>query len=1367
MPGGTSIVDNANLAMDSALTATGVRAAQQNPQFAAINGAGVTTVIIDTGIDLNHPFFGPDADQDGIADRIVFQYDFADGDANAGDVAGHGSHVSGLIASQDAMYYGVAPGADIIALKVFEDSGKGYFSYLEQALQWVIANQETYHIGVVNLSLGDGGFWTDTFSRYGLGDELAALADMNVIVVAAAGNYYASRLGLAYPASDPAVIAVGATWAMDFGGPWRISTGATDYVTGVDHICAFSQRDGDLLDVFAPGARLNNANAAGGVNTMQGTSQAAAFVSGIATLSQQIALQELGRGLTTAEFALLLQETSDIIIDGDDEVDNVLNTGLEFGRINFLALAERILSFNENPADGGSTAEGDGDAEGLLQPAAPGKHAVTLNAGQSASGLDFGNFKLGEIHGVSFEDLDGDGAQEPGEASLSGRTVYLDADANGQWDTGETSTVTDESGNYSFSDLGPGTYKIAEVLPAGWVRTAPVDDTHEVTMTSGLVAADKDFGSRVMINAGTQAGDGSADAFRLVRNGEAVELWVNDGLVLTSPFDSAPFLRINGSSDNDTLTVDWSQGNPVPEKGIAFDGIGTGDIDKLVLTGGPVSEVVHTLTTATSGTVTVDGAAISYRSVGLITDNLTTVNRTFQFGDSADTITFRPNRLSSTGTGATVEFSSPSGSLTVNTGGGNDRLTVESVVPAVPVAFQVVFNGGLGNDTINAGMADYPVKLWGGDGTDILTGGRKNDFLFGGDGNDTLKGGPGDDYLEGGLGTDTLLGGPGKNILIQEVNEAPVLAAIGNREADEGAPFTLQLSASDANLPAQTLTYSVAGSPTGATFNPATGLFSWTPAEDQGPGTYELTFGVTDGVLSDAETIQIQVNEVINAGAQAGDGSADTFRMVRNGDALEVYVNESLSFTAPWATAPFFKIKGSGDNDTLTVDWSQGNPLPVAGIAFDGVASGDIDKLVLTGGSVSEVVHTLTNATSGRVTVDGATISYLSAGLITDSLTTANRTFQFGDSADTLTFRPNRLSSTGTGATVEFSNTTASLRVNTGGGNDRLTVESVVPAVPVAFEVIFDGGSGNDTINAGMADYPVTLVGGDGTDTLTGGRKNDFLYGGDGDDILKGGPGDDYLEGGPGTDTLLGGPGVNTLVQDGTSPLSAASAPTTASVAASTAPAGSPAPMAAGTKDNGNRLLNGSTLALEQVQFRIADVSGPVLGQVIGNTILADRDAAGRGWFTDSTSASDSKLGNFDLLGEMCAPLSSPAVGTMDLLSAVLGDVGHVPGFEPLPSGGLEATLPAGEGHLPTALSSQNHDKAGQATVSLSATRHSSQERVVMVFDEAKGEFSRPGIKSLFPELRFDPAQWDAADAQKKDNNDDWIVQLPVRKLHG
>src|ERR1043165_4970641 len=58
-----------------------------DPRFTGIDGHGYSSVIIDTGIDLNHPFFGPDANSNGIADRIVYQYDFSgSNDSDASDV---------------------------------------------------------------------------------------------------------------------------------------------------------------------------------------------------------------------------------------------------------------------------------------------------------------------------------------------------------------------------------------------------------------------------------------------------------------------------------------------------------------------------------------------------------------------------------------------------------------------------------------------------------------------------------------------------------------------------------------------------------------------------------------------------------------------------------------------------------------------------------------------------------------------------------------------------------------------------------------------------------------------------------------------------------------------------------------------------------------------------------------------------------------------------------------------------------------------------------------------------------------------------------------------------------------------------------
>jgi subtilisin family serine protease len=107
-----------------------------DPRFADINGQGQTVVVLDTGINLNHSFFGPDSDNNGVADRIVFAYDFTgtnSGDAN--DVNGHGSNLASIVGSQDATYIGMAPGCNIIALKVLSNSGSGTFADIEEALQ--------------------------------------------------------------------------------------------------------------------------------------------------------------------------------------------------------------------------------------------------------------------------------------------------------------------------------------------------------------------------------------------------------------------------------------------------------------------------------------------------------------------------------------------------------------------------------------------------------------------------------------------------------------------------------------------------------------------------------------------------------------------------------------------------------------------------------------------------------------------------------------------------------------------------------------------------------------------------------------------------------------------------------------------------------------------------------------------------------------------------------------------------------------------------------------------------------------------------------------------------------------------------------
>ncbi|MDW8444849.1 MAG: S8 family serine peptidase [Acetobacteraceae bacterium] len=487
VPVGSGLADLGAISTRSARELTGLSAALADPRFSRLSGAGVRTVLIDTGIDLDHPFFGPDRDGDGVADRIVFHWDFADDDADASDLPkGHGSHVASLIAGEDARYLGVAPGTELIVLKVFSDTGRGTFGNVEKALQWVIANAEAWNIGVVNLSLGDNGNWNAALSRYGLGDEFAVLAGLDVITVAASGNFYNqyNTLGVAYPAADPAVLAVGAVWTGDFGGPFTIATGATDFSTGVDRIAAFTQRSDTMLDILAPGARFNGANARGGVQTMQGTSQAAGFVSGAAALAQQLAQEVLGRRLNAAEFAALLQRSADWVVDGDDEHDNVRNTGLSFPRIQFVRLFEEIVSFRSLPSGGPGVEDGGGAV--VVRPqeaAAAGVHTVSVASGANAVGYVFGNFRRAEIGGVVFEDGDLDGVRDPGETGLAGRIVFVDVNGNGLRDPDEAFAETAADGSFSLGAFGPGAINIRQVLPDGWFATTPQPAT--VAPTSG------------------------------------------------------------------------------------------------------------------------------------------------------------------------------------------------------------------------------------------------------------------------------------------------------------------------------------------------------------------------------------------------------------------------------------------------------------------------------------------------------------------------------------------------------------------------------------------------------------------------------------------------------------------------------------------------------------------------------------------------------------------------------------------------------------------------------------------------------------------------------------------------------------------
>jgi len=307
-------------------------------------GQGYTVAVIDTGIDYRHTALGG-----GWGVRVVDGWDFVNNDADPLDDNGHGTHVAGIIGSSNATYPGVAPNVNLVALKVLGADGSGSFGYVEDALRWVINNQAKYNIVAINLSLGAGNYTSNPYTF--LEDEFTTLKSQGVFIASASGNSfysYSSAQGLGYPAISPNTVSVGAVWSGNFGSiTW--ASGAKDVTTAADRITSFTQRSAGL-DIFAPGALITSTYLNGGYQSMAGTSMATPVVAGAAVLIHQ-ALDNNGQAASANQNNILsiMKSTGATVIDGDDENDNVTNTGLSFKRLDVYAAIQSITRVNQAP----------------------------------------------------------------------------------------------------------------------------------------------------------------------------------------------------------------------------------------------------------------------------------------------------------------------------------------------------------------------------------------------------------------------------------------------------------------------------------------------------------------------------------------------------------------------------------------------------------------------------------------------------------------------------------------------------------------------------------------------------------------------------------------------------------------------------------------------------------------------------------------------------------------------------------------------------------------------------------------------------------------------------------------------------------
>jgi len=129
---------------------------------------------------------------------------------------------------------------------------------------------------------------------------------------------------------------------------------------------------------------------------------------------------------------------------------------------------------------------------GSIQTGGSNVYTVASTSGGNITNQNFANFQLISISGTKFQDSNGNGVRNgPGEPGLQGFTIFLDTNNNGVLDTGEKRTVTGANGNFSFSNLGPGTYIVREVGQTNFVQMtinpAPISATSGGNVSSILI----------------------------------------------------------------------------------------------------------------------------------------------------------------------------------------------------------------------------------------------------------------------------------------------------------------------------------------------------------------------------------------------------------------------------------------------------------------------------------------------------------------------------------------------------------------------------------------------------------------------------------------------------------------------------------------------------------------------------------------------------------------------------------------------------------------------------------------------------------------------------------------------------------------
>lgn len=264
------------------------------------NGSGQTVAILDTGIDLDHPYFAgrivSEACYSSVSDATTqaslcpngtaSQTGTGSADAETAqclngttNICRHGSHVAGIAAGSSAGVAGapgngVAPGADIIAIQIYHRVNSGcsgsspcvrfFYSDFIAGMQRVYDLRNTFTIASANLSGGDDSNQTSNCDGSSTKASIDLLLSVGITTTISAGNE-AHPAGVGEPACVSTAVTVGALDANASG--------------DVDSPAGYSNR-GALLDLFAPGSSVDSAVPDDGWANFDGTSMAAPHVAG-------------------------------------------------------------------------------------------------------------------------------------------------------------------------------------------------------------------------------------------------------------------------------------------------------------------------------------------------------------------------------------------------------------------------------------------------------------------------------------------------------------------------------------------------------------------------------------------------------------------------------------------------------------------------------------------------------------------------------------------------------------------------------------------------------------------------------------------------------------------------------------------------------------------------------------------------------------------------------------------------------------------------------------------------------------------------------------------------------------------------------